>query len=125
VITLDTGALIAIERRRAKARALLETAYKERLAVTIPAPAWGEWHAGRPRHGLGGLVEAVAIEPLTASLAEAAGRALATLRLDAKHFVDAAVMATAAARGDVVYTSDIDDMSRLQTCFPAVRLLRL
>lgn len=33
------------------------------------------------------------------------------------------VMASAALRGDVVYTSDMDDLSLLQRHFPAVRLL--
>jgi predicted nucleotidyltransferase len=37
--------------------------------------------------------------------------------------VDAVVMASAAARGDVVYTSDFDDLVVLQRRFPAVRLL--
>ena len=91
--------------------------------MTIPAPAWGEWHAGRPRHGLGRLSEAVVIEPLTAEIAEAAGRALAALRLPSTHFVDAAVMASAALRSDRVYTSDFDDLQRLAAHFRSVRVL--
>jgi predicted nucleic acid-binding protein len=123
LITLDTGALVAIERRRVRARAILEAAWAHGLRVTIPAPAWGEWHAGRPRHGLGRFSDAVAIEPLSAELAEIAGRALAALRLPSTHFVDAAVMATAALRGDVVYTSDFDDLQRLAAHFRSVRVL--
>jgi predicted nucleic acid-binding protein len=123
VITLDTGALIAIERRKPKAKALLETAWRHRLRVSVPAAAWGEWHAGRPRHGLGRLMGAIVIDPLTAELAQSAGQALATLRLSSTHFVDASVMATAASRGDAVYTSDIDDLIRLREYFPAVHVL--
>jgi hypothetical protein len=37
--------------------------------------------------------------------------------------VDAIVMASAASRGDVVYTSDVDDLERLRAYFPAVRVL--
>jgi hypothetical protein len=37
--------------------------------------------------------------------------------------IDAIVMASAARRGDVVYTSDLEDLQRLQPHFPAVRLL--
>jgi hypothetical protein len=37
--------------------------------------------------------------------------------------VDAIVMASAPRRGDVVYTSDFEDLSRLQAQFPSVRLL--
>jgi hypothetical protein len=36
--------------------------------------------------------------------------------------VDTAVMASAALRGDVVFTSDLGDLGRLQTHFPSVRL---
>jgi hypothetical protein len=60
----------------------------------------------------------------------AAGEALAGLRprkIDeacrCKHLVDAVVMASAALTpGDVVYTSDVDDLSRLQSFFPSVRI---
>jgi hypothetical protein len=69
------------------------------------------------------LSDAVVIEPLTAELAEIAGRALAALRLPSAHFVDAAVMATAALRGDIVYTSDFEDLQRLASHFRSVRVL--
>ena len=38
--------------------------------------------------------------------------------------VDAIVMASAAQRGGIVYTSDLGDLERLRTCFPEVRVLR-
>ena len=37
---------------------------------------------------------------------------------------DAVVMASAALRGDLVYTSDMSDLERLRPVFPSVRLLR-
>jgi len=37
--------------------------------------------------------------------------------------IDAIVMASAASRGDVVYTSDFDDLERLRSFFPSVRVL--
>jgi hypothetical protein len=40
-------------------------------------------------------------------------------------WVDAAVMASAALRGDVVYTSDVDDLEQLREHFPSVRVLRV
>jgi predicted nucleic acid-binding protein len=123
MITFDTGALVAIERRRPRMRAILEAAWSARLTITVPATAWGEWHAGAPRHGLGRFADAVSIAPLTEELARVAGRALADLGLEGMHFVDATVMATAAALGGVVYTSDFDDLEHLQRCFPAVRVL--
>ena len=38
--------------------------------------------------------------------------------------VDAVVMASAASRGDRVLTSDFDDLDRLRSYFPEVRLLQ-
>ena len=125
MITLDTGALLPIERRRPAARALLEVAWRERLRVTVPAGAWGEWHAGRRGRGLGPLADAVVIEPLTAALAKSAGEALAALRLSSVHFLDASVMATAARLGDVVYGGDVDDFERLAQYFSGVRVRRV
>ena len=37
--------------------------------------------------------------------------------------VDAIVMASAASRGDLVYTSDVADLERLRAYFPTVRVL--
>jgi hypothetical protein len=37
--------------------------------------------------------------------------------------MDALVMASAARRGDVVYTSDFADLDRLRSFFPSVRVL--
>jgi hypothetical protein len=37
--------------------------------------------------------------------------------------VDAIVMASAASRGDVVYTGDLKDLERLRVHFPGVRVL--
>jgi len=37
--------------------------------------------------------------------------------------VDAIVMASAASRGDVVYTSDFEDLTRLRAHFRSVRVL--
>ena len=55
------------------------------------------------------------------SLARTAGEAVAKVR-DATT-VDAIVMASAASRGDVVYTSDFEDLERLHAFFPGVRVL--
>jgi hypothetical protein len=60
------------------------------------------------------------IEPTTQRIAKAAGEAL-TNNASAS-VVDAAVMASAALRGDVVFTSDLSELGRLQTHFPTVRI---
>ena len=58
---------------------------------------------------------------MTESLAKRAGEAIAAL--PGTTVVDAIVMASAAARGGVVYTSDFDDLSRLRGHFRSVRVV--
>jgi predicted nucleic acid-binding protein len=116
--TLDTGALIALERGDQRMRQVLKLALADKVRIVVPAVVLGEWWRGQSRVR-DQVVASVIIEPLTASLAKLAGEALAHVR--GATFVDAAVMASAAQRGDVVYTSDLRDLDRLWGHFKAVR----
>lgn len=78
--TYDRGMLIALDRRKPRARAI------------------HEW-----------------------LLAKSAGVALG--KVPEATFVDAVVMASAAARGDAVYTSDREDLAILEGHFRGVRVL--
>jgi predicted nucleic acid-binding protein len=119
-ITLDTGALVAIERRTQRGTRLLELA-KERLAVlAAPVPVVAEWWRGRT-DVRDRMLDVVNVEPLSLPVAKAAGEALAAVRKAT--VIDAIVMAFAASRGDVVFTGDPDDLERLRAFFPAVRVL--
>jgi predicted nucleic acid-binding protein len=98
-ITLDTGALVAIERRKQRGAQLLQLA-KQRLAVlAVPMPVIAEWWRGRTdvRER---VLDVVNVEPLSLSVAKAAGEAQAAVRSSTA--IDAIVMAFAASRGDVV-----------------------
>jgi predicted nucleic acid-binding protein len=119
-LTLDTGALIALERRRKRMREVLESAIRRQQRITVPADVVAEWWRGRTdvREA---ILASVDVEPLTEGLARVVGEALGSV-LGAT-LVDAVVMASAAARGDVVYTSDAEDLEALQTYFPGVRVL--
>jgi predicted nucleic acid-binding protein len=119
-ITLDTGALIALERRRLRMRHVLERAFQTNQPLTVPADVVGEWWRGRTdvREE---ILDSVDVEPLTESLAKVAGEALAAVR--GATLVDAIVMASAASRGDIVYSSDVRDLQRLRAYFPDVRVL--
>ena len=119
-ITLDTGALIALERRRLRMRQVLEHAFENNQPLTVPADVVAEWWRGRTdlREQ---ILASMDVEPLTLSLAKVAGEVLAAVR-DAT-LVDAIVMASAASRGDVVYSSDVHDLERLRAYFPGVRVL--
>jgi hypothetical protein len=119
-ITLDTGALIAYERGAAAMRRRLMGAWQKGVVVTVPAVVLIEWwRAGFGRRH-GELIAPMNIEPTTQRIAKAAGEALTNDT--SASVVDAAVMASAALRGDVVFTSDLGDLGRLQTHFPTVRL---
>lgn len=119
-LTFDTGALIALERRTQRIWEIYRTAMHAGVTITVPVAVVIEWWRGRTdvrQRILGG----VRIEPLHKALAQAAGVAVASVR--SASAVDAVVMASAAARGDVVYTSDVGDLVRLRAHFPNVRVL--
>ena len=67
------------------------------------------------------ILGGVRVEPLHIALAQLAGEALGLVKSVSP--VDAVVMASAALRGDVVYTSDMKDLEQLRRCFPGVRVL--
>lgn len=119
-LTFDTGALIALEARRQRLARVVRAAVIDGVIVTVPAAVITEWWRGRTDAReviLGG----VRIEPLDAELARLAGEALAAVREATA--IDAIVMASASRRGDVVYTSDFEDLDRLRRYFPSVRIL--
>ena len=120
-ITFDTGALIALERRRQRMKEIVERALAKDQPLTVPADVVGEWWRGRTDLR-DAILESVDVEPLTEALAKLAGEALAAVK--GARLVDAIVMASAASRGDIVYSTDVDDLERLQGYFPSVRLLR-
>lgn len=119
-LTFDTGALIALERRRPRMRAVLERALAVDQPITVPAGVIGEWWRGRTdvREA---ILASVEVEPLTTDLAKVAGEALAAI--PHATLIDAVVMASAASRGDVVYSSDVGDLEQLRRHFPSVRVL--
>jgi predicted nucleic acid-binding protein len=118
--TLDTGALIALERRRQRMLGFLAIAKADKIPVVVPSVCIAEWWRGRTdvREK---ILAAVIVEHTDDMLVRLAGVALATV--PAATCIDAMVMASAARRGGVVFTSDVGDMSRLQRAFPSVRVL--
>ena len=119
-LTFDTGALIALERRAARMGKVLYEARERRLRITVPSPVLTEWWRGSSRRR-DDIRESFDLEPLGERVAKLAGEALAALA--SASVVDAIVMASASLRGDVVYTSDMDDLMALQSFVPSVRVL--
>jgi predicted nucleic acid-binding protein len=121
-VTLDTGVLIGIERRDHRIATRQARWIRDRTVVSVPTVVIAEWWRGQ-KGPTARVLDAFTIEPTTRAVAEAAGIALAELRLGKEHTIDAILMASAASRGDVVYTSDFDDLAKLATHFASVRVL--
>lgn len=118
-VTLDTGALIALERRRQRMWQVLDRAQAIGVVPIVPADVVAEWWRGRSdirEH----ILASVVIEPLTDRLARLAGESMA--KVAGATSVDAIVVASAAQRGDAIYTSDVADLERLRAFFPSVRI---
>jgi predicted nucleic acid-binding protein len=128
LITLDTGALIAIERRKRRGVLLLDLARQRLARLLVPVPVVVEWWRART-DGRERILDAVSVEPLSIEVARAAGEALAkvtTRPREGSLAIDAIVVAFAARHGGIVYTSDVDDLERVQRVhFPSVRVLGL
>ena len=121
-LTLDTGALVALERNDRRAVLLIESAMRDGRPVVVPVAVVIEWWRGQ-RRPAAGVLDGIIVEPLFEPLARIAGRALGRVR--GPSAVDAVVMASAAQRGDRVLTSDVRDLERLRAVFPGVRVLRV
>jgi predicted nucleic acid-binding protein len=124
--TLDASALIAIERRKPRGVMLLRAASEYRVRLFVATPTITEWWRGRT-DVRDRIIEAVVVVPFPAVAAKAAGDALGHVQGEnarAQLAIDAMVMAFAATvGGGLVYTSDVDDLSRLTRHFPDVRVL--
>jgi predicted nucleic acid-binding protein len=122
-LTLDTGALIALERRDRRMWDLLDAATSAGVVITVPAGVLAEWWRGSSRRREE-ILAMFNVEPLGERLAKVTGEALAAVK--GATVVDAMVMVSAALRGDVVYTSDENDLVRLRDGhFPNTHVIRV
>jgi predicted nucleic acid-binding protein len=125
-VTLDTGALIAMERRKACGTMLLMAAREQRAELFAATPVIAEWWRGRTDRR-DDIKRSVTVVPLSSAAAEAAGLVLGRIRDPRERAalaVDVMVMAFAALHGGgLVYTSDVGDLTRLVEYFPSVRVL--
>ena len=124
LLTLDTGALIAMERRKPRAMMLLRAAREHRARLFTITPVLVEWWSGRTdvRERIRAAVDVI---PFPARAAEAAGIARARSKRSGASVVDWMVMAFAATLGgSLVYTSDVGDLASVRDdAFPNVRVL--
>ncbi len=120
VYVLDTGALIALERRDLRMSKRVMSLRESKGSMIVPTAVLGEWWRGRT-DWRETILASMVVEPLDAPLAKRAGEAAAKVK--GATLVDAVVMASAARAGGVVFTSDYEDLARLQAFFPTVRVL--
>ncbi len=120
--TLDTCALIGIERRQQRTLAFWRTALASGIPLVAPTAAIAEWWRGRS-DARDQILGTLVIEPLDTLLAKMAGEAMAHVK--GSSLTDSIVMASAARSGGVVLTGDFDDFERLRMHFPGVRILEV
>ena len=120
-VMLDTGALIALERGQQSMRKVFIAAVDDGYDVVAVTPVIAEWwRRGRREKERLRTLRALVIEPPDLRVARLAGEAVG---LVGAGVVDALVMAAASERGDTVYTSDLEDLQRLQSMFPNVEVV--
>lgn len=122
-VVLDTGALIALERGQQGIRKIHRLAVECGYQLVAPTPVIAEWwRGGRREKERAKILRTLFLEPPDGHVARLAGAAIGIVGAS---IVDALVMASASLRGDVVYTSDVDDLERLREVFPNVQLERV
>ena len=122
MIVFDTGALVALERRKQRAVQVWATAIRDRRDIVVPGVVIADWWRERTdvREK---ILAGMTIEPVGEALGRAAGEAIAAT--PGATVVDAVVMALAARLGACVFTSDVDDLEDLRAFFPGVRVLSI
>jgi hypothetical protein len=123
-LTLDSGALIGYERNDRAVVVQIKAALLCGIDVTVPAVVLAEVWRGGPRAArLAQILGSCIVDEADGSQALKAGEAIA--KVPGAGTVDAMVMASAAARGDMVLTGNFQDLSRLRAAFTTVKLVRI
>src|ERR1017187_10209312 len=120
-ITLDAGALIALDRGDKRLIALLDRALAQRLTFRVPSGVVGQaWRDGRVQVTLARFlrINEGEIVPLDEQLARACGELCGAT--DTADIIDASVVILARARGDYIVTSVPRDLKRLDPACPVI-----
>ena len=113
-VTLDAGALIALDRGDQRMLALLQVLLAEKGRAHVPAGVVGQaWRAGARQAVLARFLRLpeVEIESLDGDVARACGELCAATRTS--DVIDASVVIVARRHGDAIITSDVADIRRL------------
>lgn len=121
-ITFDAGALIALERRKARAVKVYAYAKERGFVVATPNVTVAEWWRGRTDRREE-VWRGLLVEPTSDETMKLAGLALAKVR--GAGTIDAIVAAFATERTGIVYTTDVDDFASLSSFFPTLRVFAI
>lgn len=110
-VVYDTGALVAAERRNERLWYFHGSLLDERVRPVVPSVVLAQAWRGGPQPNLSRLLKGCVVEALAENAARDVGRLLAAA--GTADVVDAAVVVSAASRGDLVVTSDPDDLAKL------------
>lgn len=120
-MTLDTGALLGLERGNPRVRALLQRAVENSLALSVPAGVVAQAWRGGPRQA---RVARLLGDPSVhvAVLDDVTARAVGLLCGRSGHadIVDVHVVLDARDRDHVAVTSDPDDLRRIDPELPLI-----
>src|SRR5262249_4019728 len=112
------------ERQRHAMRKVFATAIAHGVPIVVPTPVVAEWwRRGVKEKFRATILRSVQVEPLAVQVAKLAGAAVGLV--PGAGAVDAVGMAAAATRGDVVYTSDVGDLTALQEAVPEFARVRI
>lgn len=113
-LTLDSGALIALERGEPAVRELLAAAKVRKHALALPAGALAQvWRASSRQHRLAVLLTSARLEVVPLDRDEALLVGAVCARSGTRDVVDVSVAVCARRRGHAVVTSDPDDLLRI------------
>ena len=122
-ITLDTGALIALDRGDKRMIALLQQVLVRGCTLRVPSGVLGQaWRNGRIQSTLARFLRAEEVEivPLDEQLARSCGELCGAT--NTSDIIDASVVILARERRDTIVTSDPDDLRRLDPAAPIFSL---
>jgi predicted nucleic acid-binding protein len=118
-ITFDTGALIALERRKERTMKVYTHARDRGLIVAAANVTLADWWRGRTDRREA-VLQGLRVEPVSDEVMKLAGMALGKVR--GATTIDAIVAAFAVQCTGILYTSDVADFETLRTFFPALRV---
>ena len=121
--TYDAGALLAAEARRLDLLTLHNDALERDVEPVVPACVLAQVWRGGPQPMLSRLLQGCVVEPFMEQEARAVGRVCGIS--GSSDIADVAVVVGAAARGDVVVTSDPRDLTRIADALGEKLVLRV